>query len=882
MPQTPPGVGETVTYPNGKKYIFKGVNEDGSWKLTPVGAAEGQSDLAGFARTAAQGATFGFSDELAGIGGLITGRGYEASRDRARENLAQYRQDHAKTSMLAEGLGGLATGLIAPGLLAAKAGSAGVRGALGLRRAADVAKTARTAELAGGLGRGGTLSSKAFQAGRLGAAEGAAYGVGAGGEARDATFGESVRSRLGSGAVGGLLGAGMGAGMATGLAGGAKGLEFVKGLKSGKLGKGGTQQIDTELGPQASSVATRESGTMDPKTGGLLTDEALVAPSGSAGVASDDAAAFGLAQVEAQDKNFLSKATAWAEKHVGDGTTDNPDYQLYLNSGESKRVAGMFALAEEAARKEAEPGAIPSLLADRSDRHRATAALAAKTTEGQQGGLLVNAVGTRTEAVTRALDDVKPAFGERAFEAPGTTRTVERLKEEAGALAEENYDAAYSIFKTNTTGGADPEKIFFDPAYVAVIKRMTGSLMKPGSKLSKAMAEATEDARAAAVLKAENSGFATKAANLGRARYTDILGSMRPDGSGNFRYYRPAKTSLTRTEGAEGIDIFRRTLDKVKEDMFGPDGNKALGRELKTMLEDFDKVIDVHSTKFADARAGYSGRKGISEAYQGARSVVKQSQNSVKSYVDGLKAAGKDVRIQIGVDDAGSPLMRSELDMFKQGVLDDFVDKMDVSAVAAPREIKKLKGQFDKLFGGDNPILDAAGADVKRIAQNLDELTKQADLGEGMAKMEAKAANADLEGAVEATAFGYAMAGQPGAAARTGAAGQIYGPKRWENIGGAMARRLRQTESEGLRNIAQNVAKTEGKRVSGRGGLLRKIPGVSAAPMSLAGRHAISGATPGLLGGLREDIEGSRYRGYDPNAARRRAYREALEDERGN
>jgi len=874
MPQTPPNVGETVTYPNGKKYIFKGVNEDGTWKLTPVGAGEGQSDLAGFARTAAQGATFGLSDELAGVGGLITGRGYEASRDKARENLAQYRQEHGKTAMLAEGLGGLATGLLAPGLLAAKAGGAGVRGALGLKKAADVAKTARTAELAGGLGKGGTLGSKAFQAGRLGAVEGTAYGVGAGGEARDATFGESVKSRLGSGAVGGLLGVGMGAGMATGLAGGAKGLEFVRGLKSGKLGRGGTQQIATT---EASDIATRKVGVVDPKTGGLLTDEALVAPSGSAGVASDDAAAFGLAKVEAQDKNFLSKAEAWAKKHVDDGTTDNPDYQLYLNSGESKRVAGMFALAEEAARKEAEPGAIPSLLADRSERHRATAALAAKTTEGQQGGLLVAATGARPEVVTRALDDVKPAFGERAFEAPGTARTVERLKEEGRELAQDSYDAVYHLDK------GVRRAIHDDKTYQNVIKRMTRTFGSRGEKI-RGMGEAFAKAQRAAIAAAEEAGHEAKAKALGNVNVWNLLGRFDAKG----KYVPPNVIALTRTGGPESLDILRRTLDEIKEGMMR-EGSEAtnvkLGYTIKKFIKGLDDAVaDVPGAGlFDDARAGYAGRKGISEAYQEGPSVIKQSRETVKAYVDKLKKTGKDVPIEIGKNQAGGKVMRSELDMFKQSVLDDFVDQMDAEdIVGSPKQIERLSARFKKLFGGKKPILDAGDADVKRIGENLDELAKQAELSKGMAEMKAQPATADLEGAVEATAFGYAMAGQPGAAARTGAAGLIYGPQRWENIGGAMARRLRQTESEGLRNIAQNVAKTEGQRVSGRGGLLRKIPGVSAAPMSLAGRHAISGATPGLLGGLREDLEGARYRGYDPTAARRRAYREALENERGN
>ena len=162
--------------------------------------------------------------------------------------------------------------------------------------------------------------------------------------------------------------------------------------------------------------------------------------------------------------------------------------------------------------------------------------------------------------------------------------------------------------------------------------------------------------------------------------------------------------------------------------------------------------------------------------------------------------------------------------------------------------------------------MDASGADVKRIAQNLDQLAKQAKLGKELAEMKPMPASADLEGMVEATAFGYALAGQPGAAARTGLASTVYGPGRWENVGGAMARRLRQAEGQGLLNVAETAAKTEGDRVR-----------------QLARRHAISGAIPGLLGGQRQESEfGGRYSGYTPRAARRRAWEEADERYGGN
>jgi hypothetical protein len=879
MPQQTPSRGEVITL-QGKKYRFQGIDAaTGKWKLAPLGAAEGQSDVAGFARTAAQGATFGFSDELAGVGGFLTGKGYEASRDKARENLAQYRGEHGKTAMLAEGLGGLAAGILAPGLLAAKAGGAGIRGALGLKRAADVAKTARAAELAGGLGKGGTLGGKALQAGRLGALEGGVYGVGAGGEERGATFGESVKSRLGSGALGAGVGGLLGAGMATGLAGVGKAMEFGKAVKAGKVGTGGTQQIATDLGPRASSVATRELGTVDPKTGGLLTDEALVAPAGSAAVAADDLSAFALAKLESQDKDFARKAKKWVDAQK---KLNSPEYQEYLNAGDSDLYAGIMALADEAAKKEAKSGAVPALLADRSERHRATAALAAKTTEGKQAGLLGEATAARPNVVTRALDDVEPAFGERAFEAPGTARTLERLTEEGRALAQESYDAVYTL-----TSQKVRRAIHDDKTYRGVIERMTRAFGSEGDKVP-GLRDAMKRAQGAAVLAAEQAGDPAKAKRLGRLNVWNLLGRTETRGPNKGQYRGPNVEALTRAGGPEALDVLRRTLAEVKEAMMSPNSPTAdmnKGFTLKAFIKELDDAIAnvPGAGGFDKARAGYSGRRGISDAYREGPSVIKKSRETVRAYVDKLKKTGKDVPIEIGKNQAGGPVMRSELDMFKQSVLDDFVDQMNAEDISvSPQQIDLLRDRFKKLFGGKKPILDAGAADVERIGRNLDELAKQADLSKRMAEMKGLPATADLEGAVEATAFGYAMAGQPGAAARTGMAGTIYGPQRWENIGGAMARRLRQTESEGLRNIARNVAKTEGRKVSGRGGLLQRKLGVPG-PLSLTGRTALAPATAGLLGGQRQESErGSRYSGYTPRSQRRRAWEEATERFGGN
>jgi hypothetical protein len=841
MPETP-RKGDIITH-EGKKYRFNGVDPDtGQWSLSPVGQSADQSGLAGFARTAAQGATFGFSDELGGVGKFISAlapggrpigearQAYTEGRDVARENLAQFREEHGKTALAAEALGGLATGLFAPGLLAAKAGGAGIRGALGLKKAVDVAKTARTAELAGGLGKGGRIAGKMGQAAKVGALEGGVYGVGAGGEQRGATLGESVLSRAGSGALGAAAGGLLAPAMAGVMGGVGKGREFLRGLQTGRVGKGGTGQIKEAVEEGAEALSERE----------------LVKTGGRAAVEADDMAAFGLARLE-QTKNpeaFKKRALKWIDAQE---KLNSPEYQTYRESGDSELYAGMMSLAEDALKKEADPGAVAGLLADRSGRHRATAALSAKTTQGPQAGLLKEAAGSRPEVVRRALDDVEPAFGERAFEAPGTARTAERLKDEAAELAEINYQAAYDLDDDIL------RDIYADKGYQDVVERMTVAFRRKQGEWP-GLDEALAKARRASVLAATEKRHYAKAKRLQNRAYTDILGSFHTKGSKAGQYKPPNMSSVTRADAAEAIDVFRRTLDNLKESLYqGELRDPESGRIVKKFIKQFDDAIAKNADEFDIARAGYSGRRGIMDTYDDAVSgdILKKSRASIRSHVEKLS------RDKVEIGKGG--VFRSEYDIFKQGILDDFVDKMDVEDAAAPEKIAKLKKQFEKLFGGENPILDAGDADVKRITQNLDDLAKQSKLSKKIIDIEDPPIQAELEGAVEATAFGYAMAGQPGAAARTGLAAGVYGPGRWENIGGAFARRLRQGEGEGLLSIARSVARTEGRKV---GELTRRT----------AGARAI----PGLLGGVREELErGARYKDYGPYAARRRAVQES-------
>tara|TARA_R110000824_G_scaffold347394_1_gene534162 strand:- start:436 stop:3093 length:2658 start_codon:yes stop_codon:yes gene_type:complete len=877
--QKTPQVGEIVTNPSdGKKYRFLGVNADtGKWRLEVVGQSEDQSDAAGFLRTLGQGATFGFSDEAAGVArgigsafkGEGFGKGYESGRDKARENLAQFREDHGKTAMLAEGLGGLAMGIGGVGLLrGAGALARGVGGArtaravkaLTPRTSIDIARTARQAELAGGMGKGGGLISKMAQAGKVGAIEGGVYGVGAGGENRDASLGESLLSRAGSGAVGAGFGGLLGGGMGAIGAGFGKGKDFWQGMRAGRMGKGGTGLI--EEGAEATSLGTKRRGTVDPDTGEILPDSGpggLVKTGGSAAEAADDAAAFGLAKLE-QSKNpieFSRKAKAWIAKQESlDPADRSPSYQAYISSEKSEMSAGMFALAEEVLEREAKKGAddVTGLLADRSGRHRATATLASKTTEGPQSALLGDTV-TRPQVANEALDQVRPLFGAR-FGPAGSGRTTETLAAEAKKLAQKNYDAAYSL--DDRTRRA----IFDDSEYQGLIERMTRAFKGEGQESLETLLEnTTKDARQAAVTRARRQGFNSKADALSRSSYTDILGGFSAGG----KYIKPRKSSLTHSDAAESVDVFRRTLNELKESlMSGQDRDQALGRELKEFLKEFDEVIDPFAPNYQTARRGYAGRKGILESYQDGTSgsILKEAPDAIRAHIDNLDTELIEVGSKLNpTTNQTEKIMRSELDMFKQGVLDDFITKMDLDDPRnAGVEVAQLTKNFKKLFGGNNPILDPGNADVRAIGRNLDELGKKADLDKKFRDAPDMAANVELEGAVEATAFGYALAGQPGAAARTGLAAQIYGPQRWENVGGALARRLRQGEGQGLLNIADNLAKTEGGRIR-----------------ALSRRSRAERGLVGLLGGTREETEGQRYRGYRPGDSRRRTAREAFQ-----
>ena len=135
------------------------------------------SDLLNFGRTAAQGLTFGFGDEItAGIGSLFSDQSYDDLVANERAQLAAYAEDHPLVAFGAEALGGVFTG------------GAGLTRSLG---AAGLKSLARGATARQAAGRGGV--------------EGALYGLGSG----EGDFGDRLENAAIEGGIGAVMGGGL-------------------------------------------------------------------------------------------------------------------------------------------------------------------------------------------------------------------------------------------------------------------------------------------------------------------------------------------------------------------------------------------------------------------------------------------------------------------------------------------------------------------------------------------------------------------------------------------------------------------------------------------------------------------------------------------------
>ena len=841
-------VGQTFVDGKGQDWEVKGFNPDGS----PIFArfVSDQAKSKGFLRTAAQGATFGFSDELMGaLSGLKSmakgekfGAGYETGRSAEQEALQKYRDEAGGgAALLAEGLGGMVTGFGLPGLLAK--GALGLRGlaagrglmasAKGAKTATDIAKAARAKQLTK---TGGGLGEVVKQGAKTAGIEGAIYGAGAaegdpGGERAEERLQGAVTGGLLGGAVGGTLGLGLGAVSSLG-----KGLKAARG--GGRLGATG-------------SAAEGMSGT--------AMKDAL------------DIADVALAKTLRERTNILSENTGTLNfKQLADEWINNVDkrsasYQKYLQSEESELFAGMMALANKDIKvsnlsrefNRTIDGVLgevsgTSLLADATPRLRRTAVVS--STQDSPGAdrierLARERMENRSE---KTLRELRKSTG--ADELGSARASQDMLEEQAKELNALDYENVYSLGRKEVDA---LRKALRDPPAAgepSVIERLTRAYGDEGSgmgaSLRKAEFKAVEEAILDAThnknyalvkrLQSERNRFAVDASgNVTRipGRAGEDIGILQQMINGNYVESQPALSMMT----PERVDVFRRSLRNMADDAFkAKDSN--LGRLHKQTLDMFDSVVDDISPKFKKARLGYKSRLDASDAYKNGVTMGKQSPANQRAYYDALD----DTPVLVGRSGPlkGRVIKRSQKQMYRQGVLDNLADEVNDPSLSQADRVTLIDNRFNELFGPegvfarDKDLSPGLIAKMKSLlAKGVDDAGLETDL-KGVSPDDLLSKVLEDRGATEATAFGYAAAGQPGASVRTGLAGLIYGPGLAENVAGAFAHRLGTGTRKGLLDLGENLVNLEAKTIQG-----------------LANRHLVSAASGGATGGLLADLD---------------------------
>ena len=801
----------------GREVEIIGFDAEGNPQLRPVATESATEEpvKAGFLRTAAQGATLGFSDELAGVGGLLTGQGYKSTRDKEREKLAAYAAANPGKAMLAELAGGVLTGggLVgggrALGAQALRAGAAAGRGATraagtGLARtvaprAAQAVRTGgrelteaatqRAGRLVSGQGKtltgaaeaesarrklqvageGGGIGSKLLTGAKIGGLEGAAYGIGTGGqESRDATLGESLKDRAIGGLRGGAVGATFGVGLGAAGAGLGKGLAFVKDLTIGQGGKGAQRQALRKV------------------------DEAIA-----------------MSKMQENPRQFKLDGDDWVQrqKDIADGTNSTAEemrkarqaLEEWETSGRSEVFAGIRAQADDALARERQPGAVKRLLAD-SNEDLGVSAQAAASVGGQQTGLLKTAMGKVARGVDAARDTIEElaeglGVPRRAGSAQKTYNELLEGKRANARSAYDDWDVSYKDdeFKemiVNADGKAGE-------GFLDVVTRIR-TIFSPrnandtvGQNMYKKLIDAT--------------GSVDESSRLLGA------GKKHPMNLEDF-LENPAKAR------PKDIDMFRRALLEVK-DQYAKEGTQAGSVALKRvddLIERLDDAIDPHAPKYKKARQKYQVDSRKVEAYEGGARKWDRGEDLADAYENAWK--GKSGRTQRNLTDAQKNQIRNE---FKQGVVDKLSD--DISALALNDDAGSAA--MNQLQQRVKTIVDAGLIDEsegKTLLQNVTNRANQAKTSKSILNSRSASITDDAapEGAVEATGALYGAAGQAGAMGRTLVASQIYTKAYKKQIAEAAARRLRQKESSGLLRVADSIKELEPSRV--RAGLTRK------------------------------------------------------------
>jgi hypothetical protein len=809
-------------------------------------------DVGILGRTAAQGATFGFSDELRGLGSAIIGKGYKEGRDAEREALAQAREDAPILSLLGEVGGGVATGFGAAGglrTLGAKAGGLlgkgaskvmgrpamqgvgsklltpaarqapakgagiGARAAHKLGQAKDVITTAgpvqaaKAARVAEAGGTGGGAGSRIWSGMKLGAAEGGLYGAGMGGGERNLTFGESLKSRLGTGAGGAALGF-AGAGLLGGAAAAAgTGRKFA----SQALGK----KTPVKMQATADEAIIRSLMEEDPQKF-LIGGRAWVDDINKA--------------IEAPTPENLQKV-ALADKKAAQKAL-----KKYQGAAESEIYAGARNAQREAVIRESQPGAVAGLLADATEDLSRTAAQAS-TMGGKQQGALKGAVRSRANPVAGTLDEMQRAS--QTPKSPGSAKDrLMRLEDDRAKQAARDYKDFY------TGSPVEEAATLSSPELHGFMDR----LRLAGQRDKRVLVELRDAASSTEMMRAIDAPALGGGVRLDRT-LDQVL--KKPPVKGP----RAGKVDASMKD----LDLLRRTIKGVERKLKTAQPPDEAWKSFRGLADELDDAIGLHTPKYKKTRKKYEVESRGIDAYEDGTRPFSRAEDLKSAYDNAHKsiayAGTKNPKFTKGQ-------VKKIKANFRQGRLDAVADEANAKLRTDPNglsAIKYLEDQFAMMFDPPNGAFrDLMSPDeILKARNNLQQRFRQAQTTQAVASASpagiAKSAGA-VEGSTEAMGVLYLGAGQAGAAGRTLVQSRMYSDASKKAIASALSRRLRQKESTGLLRAAESLGDTELKRLRG---LLHQGGVASGGAM---------GATS-----MREIFTGdTRYGGYRPGESRQR------------
>jgi len=778
---------------------------------TPVATSDAEAagnGLAGFGRTALQGLTLALSDEARGV---LTGlarapgagtfrEGYREGVEAEREALQAYRESNPIAALAAETLGGMATG--AGGVrLATKVPR--LARMLGAQRGMTPAQSIRAAQVSQ---TGGGALGQAATAAKVGAAEGAIYGLGAG----EDTAGQ----RLTGAAVGGLVG-GVAAPVMSGLVTAAgKGAGLVQDIARGQRGKSGIASRQLKVDEEMAKSLMREAPSRFAEQGSRWLQTARRAV--------DDVESNGSALEQGTGRTYTPKEIEAFRKGLLD----------YEESGNSPVVSGLLGAASDALRREAQPSANPPrLLADITEDYSETAAMVTRQ-KGDDVDELRERIqsGSRARQAEASLQDLSDAAGlDRQI--GGVRARQAAIEAEKENVAQKDYNAFYEAVDDwdnilSDAGTADR------PGLVQIMSNLRSVLAERDplrSQLNRLQGPETSSGLLQGSVPNEAS---ENLAQILKNAFTDVdvadaarrvIPQADDVATGRALGFDEIVADVTNASPAD-FDRFRRAL-KTAQEKAHLEGNSALRDNIGSIVRGIDDAIAANSDKFANARRGYQSNLRRLEAYEDGARLSNVTPEDLRYLHDNPWSIRRGASSISGL----SPEQLNDIrKAFREGYLNSIADK----AAAKGSDLEGanyLFEQFQVLFEGSNApfarhaeaVSDEVLARVRgnmesraRLARTNQRIENKATQGTSLEKSVAA-----VEEAVPATAGLYGLADQYGAMARTGVMAMIYGRGAEAKYAQNLARRLRQKESRGLLDMAENVKNIERDRVRG---LVRK------------------------------------------------------------